>query len=195
VEGTTTPPAKAPVAPPPSPAASAPSTAPATVESQPAAPAQLREKHVRIGYGDIGYTYENLFGAYLVGAKEITVEDPYIRVPHQISNFLRFCELVVKVGSAQVINLVTGFDDSKQKTEAEEKLKLIASSLVDHGIKLNPKFDENLHDREIRLDTGWIIKIGRGFDFYQKLDNWFTVGTSDFEMRPCMETKVDIYRK
>jgi ATP-dependent Lon protease len=156
---------------------------------------QLREKHVRIGYGDVGYTYENLFGAYLVGAKEITVEDPYIRVPHQISNFLRFCELVVKVGSAQVINLVTGFDDPKQKTDAEEKLRLIASSLVDHGIKLNLKFDENLHDREIRLDNGWVIKIGRGLDLYQKLDNWFTVGTSDFDLRPCMETKVDIYRK
>jgi hypothetical protein len=64
-----------------------------------------RRVHVRIGYGDIGYTYENLFGAYLVGAKEMIVEDPYIRVPHQISNFMRFCELVVKVGSAQIINL------------------------------------------------------------------------------------------
>lgn len=167
-----------------------------TVESQPATvPAPLREKHVRIGYGDIGYTYEKLFGEYLVGAKEITVEDPYIRAPHQISNLLRFCELVVTVGSAQVINLVTGFDDSQQRTEAEEKLRLIESSLVDHGIKLNVKFDENLHDREIRLDTGWVIKIGRGFDFYQKIDNWFTIGASDFEMRPCMETKVDIYCK
>ena len=29
-------------------------------------------------------------------------------------------------------------------------------------VKLNP----NLHDREIRLDNGWIIKIGRGLDFY-----------------------------
>jgi len=48
-----------------------------------------RRVHVRIGYGDIGYTYENLFGAYLVGAKEMIVEDPYIRVPHQISNFMR----------------------------------------------------------------------------------------------------------
>lgn len=173
----------------------APKATPATVEPLPALPAQLREKHVRIGYGDIGHTYENLFGAFLVGAKEITVEDPYIRAPHQIANFLRFCELVVKVGSAQVINLVTGFDDSKQKAEAEEKLRLVASSLVDHGIKLNLKFDEHLHDREIRLDNGWVVKIGRGLDVYQKLDNWFTVGASDLEMRPCMETKVDIYRK
>ncbi|MBM3840668.1 MAG: hypothetical protein FJ398_22445 [Verrucomicrobia bacterium] len=87
---------------------------PASNTSRPAAPPPavpaLKEKHIRIGYGDTGFTYESLFGDYLKGAKEITVEDPYIRVPHQLSNFLRFCELVVKVGTAQVINLVTGFD-------------------------------------------------------------------------------------
>jgi hypothetical protein len=137
---------------------------------------------------------KTLASSSIVG-KEITVEDPFIRVPHQISNFLRFCELAVKTGSAQVINLVTGFDDSKQKTEAEEKLKLVASSLVDHGIKLNLKFSDTLHDREIRLDNGWTIQIGRGLDIYQKLDNWFSVGTPDLEMRPCMETKVDAFRR
>jgi len=155
----------------------------------------LKEKQIRIAYGDTGFTYESLFGEYLKGAKEITVEDPYIRVPHQISNFLRFCELVVKVGTAQVINLTTCHDDEKQRMEAEEKIKMIGSSLLDHGIKLNLKFSDTLHDREIRLDNGWTIQIGRGFDIYQKLDNWFSVGTSDLEMRPCMETRVDILRR
>lgn len=155
----------------------------------------LQEKHLRIGYGDIGHTYDSLFGSYLVGAREIVVEDPYIRVAHQISNFLRFCELVVKTGSTQVIKLVTGYDDEKQRSDTEEKLKLIASSLIDHGIKLNTSFDQNLHDREIRLDNGWTIKIGRGLDIYQKLDNWFTIGAADFEMRPCLETKVDVFRR
>lgn len=165
-----------------------PAVAPAIAPVVPA----LKEKQFRIGYGDTGFTYESLFGEYLKGAKEITVEDPYIRVAHQISNFLRFCELVVKVGTAQVINLTTGYDDEKQRLEAEEKLKMIGSSLLDHGIKLNLKFSETLHDREIRLDNGWAIQIGRGFDIYQKLDNWFSVGASDLEMRPCMETRVDI---
>lgn len=155
----------------------------------------LKEKQIRIGYGDTGFTYESLFGEYLKGAREITVEDAYIRVAHQISNFLRFCELVVKIGTAQVVNLTTGYDDEKQRLEAEEKFKMIASSLLDHGIKLNLKFSETLHDREIRLDNGWTIHLGRGFDIYQKLDNWFSVGTSDLEMRPCMETRVDIFRR
>lgn len=181
-------------APVPTPAAPAPAPLPVTPSAPTALPA-LREKHIRLAYGDTGFTYESLFGEYLKGAKEITVEDPYIRVPHQIGNFLRFCELVVKVGSAQVINLTTGSDDATQRKEAEEKLKMIAASLLDHGIKLNVKFSDTLHDREIRLDNGWTIQIGRGFDIYQKLDNWFSIGTSDLEMRPCMETKVDIFRR
>lgn len=177
------------------PAAPAPAPLPAAPTTPtPAVPA-LKEKHIRIGYGDTGFTYESLFGDYLKGAKEITIEDPYIRVPHQISNFLRFCELVVKIGSAQVINLTTGSDDATQRKEAEEKLKMIGASLLDHGIKLNVKFSDTLHDREIRLDNGWSIQIGRGFDIYQKLDNWFSIGTSDLDMRPCMETKVDIFRR
>jgi hypothetical protein len=57
-------------------------------------------------------------------------------------------------------------------------------------IKLNP----NLRDREIRLNNGWIIKIGRGLDFYQKPGSWFEVGASDLSLRKCLETKVDIYR-
>jgi ATP-dependent Lon protease len=177
------------------PAAATQPTPPSPLPS-PAAPTPLlKEKHLRIAYGDTGFTYEFLFGEYLKGAREITVEDPYIRVPHQIGNFLRFCELVVKIGSAQVINLTTGYDDESQRKEAEEKLKVIGSSLLDHGIKLNLKFSETLHDREIRLDNGWTIQIGRGFDIYQKLDNWFSIGSSDFEMRPCLETRVDIFRR
>lgn len=176
-----------------------PPTAPAPILSVPSVvplvALPLKEKQIRIGYGDTGFTYDSLFGEYLKGAKEITIEDPYIRVPHQISNFLRFCELVVKVGSAQIINLTTGYDDADQRKEAEEKFKMLASSLLDHGIKLNMKFSDTLHDREIRLSNGWTIQIGRGFDIYQKLDNWFSVGASDFEMRPCLETRVDILRR
>lgn len=57
-------------------------------------------------------------------------------------------------------------------------------------IQLNP----NLHGREIRIDNGWIIKTGRGLDFYQKPGSWFEVGASDLSLRKCLETKADIYR-
>ena len=57
-------------------------------------------------------------------------------------------------------------------------------------IHLNAK----LHDREIRIDNGWVVKIGRGLDFYQKPGGWFEVGSHDLSLRKCLETKVDIYR-
>ena len=44
------------------------------------------------------------------------------------------------------------------------------------------------------LDNGWIIKIGRGLDFYQKPGGWFEVGANDLSLRKCLETKVDIFR-
>jgi ATP-dependent Lon protease len=44
----------------------------------------LHEQHFTILYGDTGYSYESILGPYLRGAKELTVEDPYIRLPHQL---------------------------------------------------------------------------------------------------------------
>jgi ATP-dependent Lon protease len=62
-------------------------------------------------------------------------------------------------------------------------------------VVLDIKLNENLHDREIRLDNGWTIKIGRGLDFYQKPDSWFSVGANEYSLRKCLETKVDIFRE
>ena len=57
-----------------------------------------------------------------------------------------------------------------------------------------PEIAENsaLHDREVRLSNGWVIKIGRGFDIYQKPEDWLHVGSNDLELRPCLETNVDV---
>lgn len=51
-----------------------------------------------------------------------------------------------------------------------------------------------LHDRDIRLDNGWVIKIGRGLDFYQKPASWHEIGVHDLALRRCLETKVDVFR-
>ncbi len=155
---------------------------------------ELKEDHYTIRYGDIGYSYETIFGKYLKGVKIVFVEDPYIRTQYQIQNFMRFCELIVKIGSANQIKLVTDCDNQQQQAEAQEKLDMLQDSLKQNNIEFNWKFSNTIHDREIRLDNGWIIKIGRGFDIYQRPDNWFTIGSVDYELRQCMETKVDIYQ-
>lgn len=155
---------------------------------------QVKEKHFTIFYGDTGYSYETIFGPYLSGAKSIEIEDPYVRMPHQIQNFVRLCEVIVKQSKIKRIDLITGYDDEMQKADLEQKLDELKQSLLEFDVIFDYDFNPNLHDREIRLDNGWIIKIGRGLDFYQKPLTWNEVGTNDLALRKCLETKVDIYK-
>lgn len=153
-----------------------------------------KEQHFTILYGDTGHSYETIMGSYLRGAKEVTIEDPYVRMPHQIQNFVRFCETCLKSGSVRTINLVSSYDDRTQLADISEKLDDLKQSLVEADVILNVSLNPNLHDREIRIDNGWHIKIGRGLDFYQKPGSWFEVGANDLTLRKCLETKVDIFK-
>ena len=155
---------------------------------------QPKEKHFTIFYGDTGYSYETIFGPYLNGAKSIEIEDPFIRMPHQIQNFVRLCEMVVKLSNIKRIDLVTSYEDDTQKAEIEQKLGDLKQSLLEVDVVFEFDFNPNLHDREIRLDNGWVVKIGRGLDFYQKPLSWNELGTNDLTLRKCLETKVDVFR-
>lgn len=155
---------------------------------------ELREQHFSILYGDTGYSYDSILGPYLKGSKGIIIEDPYIRMPHQIHNFVRFCETVLRHSVVKKITLITGYDDKTQISEISEKLEELKQSLLELDVVLEVNLNANLHDREIRIDNGWIVKIGRGLDFYQKPSSWFEVGSHDLNLRKCLETKVDIFR-
>ena len=157
-------------------------------------PAQLEEQHFEIHYGASGYTYESIVGPYLMGASEVVVEDPYIRVSHQVANFVRFCEAVIKQHSIRSIRLITNYDSDTNVQELATRLDELKQSLLELDIQLEVLVDENLHDREIRIDNGWTVKIGRGLDFYQKPDSWFGIGSNDLSLRKCLQTKIDIYR-
>ena len=75
----------------------------------------------------------------------------------------------------------------------EQKLGELKQSLLETDIALDFDFNSNIHDREIRIDNGWVVKIGRGLDFFQKPASWFEIGTNDLALRKCLETKVDIF--
>ena len=173
-------------------AAASVTTSQAGQASQPEAP--LIEQHYTIHYGDTGYTYETIVLPYLLGARALTIEDPYIRATHQVQNFVRFCEAAIKSPTVRSITLVTSYDENTNVKELATRLDELKQSLLEVDVALNVKVNENLHDREIRIDNGWVIKIGRGLDFFQKPDSWFSVGANDLSLRRCLETKVDIFR-
>ena len=39
----------------------------------------------------------------------------------------------------------------------------LKQSLLEMDIELELKVNEHMHDREIRIDNGWTVKIGRGW--------------------------------
>jgi ATP-dependent Lon protease len=169
-----------------------------SVTGQSVVPAQekeSKEQHFKINYGATGYSYESIISPYLIKAKSVVIEDPYIRAKHQLNNFVRFCEALLKQPSIEKITLITSYDDQTNIQEMAESLKDLQQSLLELDVELDVKVNENLHDREINIDNGWTVKIGRGLDFYQKPDSWFGVGVNDLSLRKCLETSVDIFKK
>ena len=154
-----------------------------------------QEKHFTIYYGDTGHSYESILLPYLAGAKMVEIEDPYIRAIHQIQNFVRFCEAVIKAPTIRSIILTTSYDDQTDLKMVAERLEELKQSLLELDIELKVNVNDKLHDREIRIDNGWVIKIGRGLDFFQRPDTWNGVGAHDLAHRRCLETKVDIFRR
>ncbi len=152
------------------------------------------ERHYTIAYGDTGHSYDTIFGPYLQGAKQVFIEDPYVRMPHQVTNFVRFCETVIKAATVRRVTLVTSFDQQTDLAALQDKLDELKASLLEYDVTLEVRVNDKLHDREVRLDNGWTVKIGRGLDFYQKPEGWFTVGATDLTLRRCLETKVDVFR-
>ncbi|NXJ10898.1 MITD1 protein, partial [Odontophorus gujanensis] len=157
-------------------------------------------KQIRIEENATGFSYEKLFREYLTEiVSEVWVEDPYIRQDHQASrfsvyNFLRFCEMLVK-GPCKVrtIHLLTSCDEGGGRNQQRSALEEVKRSLSNHGITLNVAFSSSVHDREIRFNNGWMIKIGRGLDYFKRPQGRFSIGYCDFDLRPCRETTVDVF--
>ncbi|NWR31458.1 MITD1 protein, partial [Tachuris rubrigastra] len=157
-------------------------------------------KQIRIEENATGFGYEKLFHEYLTEiVSEVWVEDPYIRHVHQASryllyNFLRFCEMLIK-GPCKVktIHLLTSRDEGSGRIQQMSGLEEIQQSLRSYGVTLNIEFSSSIHDREIRFNNGWMIKIGRGLDYFKKPQGRFSIGYCDFDLRPCHETTVDVF--
>ena len=79
--------------------------------------------------------------------------------------------------------------------EQESKLRELQQSLKQRNIDLHWSLSPSLHDREVRLDTGWVVKIGRGLDIFKPPEGKMVLGYFDLGLRKCLETTVDIFFK
>lgn len=154
----------------------------------------LKEQHYEILDNATGYTYERIFRPYIDDVTHIKIEDPYIKLPHQVDNFSRFCALAIRFGRVNRIELHSGKQTGENTDDADSRLETLSRDLSSRGVTLTWRRDSSIHDREIRFDNGWTVKIGRGLDIYHKPESWISIEAADHSLRRCRQTKVDVYR-
>lgn len=141
-------------------------------------------------------SYKNLFGDYMAGATEYIIKDPYIRLSHQMRNFVELCRLIaeLKVEDDEVsIHLVTN-NDPEFVDVAHQNFTELADSLADIGIIFTYELNETLHDRSIEMNNGWKVILGRGLDIWQKTNGRFDIAEFYQEKRLCKEFEVTVVR-
>ena len=164
-----------------------------------------KEKTIDIQYGDTGYSYEDLFAEYLKGASIVLLEEPYLAHNFQMTNLVRFIELLVKIGDCKVFRLVTKPGETPEESslisDSLQKLKNTLDDMDDANMSFEYEFDENSHDRYIRTNNNWDITLGRGLHFYQNMNpnkdnkNFFQMGTYDLSLRPCLKARFTFMKR
>ena len=162
---------------------------------------ELKETHIDFQENQTGITYDALFGAYLLGAKEIIITDPYIKKFYQVRNLMEFMETVAKVkenGDIISVTLITVLDDfdSKKQTEFFEQIQESCTAI---GIDFSCTFAEQtaIHDRSIETNLGWKIILGRGLDIFQnyEINNTFSFANRLQQFRACKPFGVTYHKK
>jgi ATP-dependent Lon protease len=164
--------------------------------SEPAQPKQtrkvLKEGQIILRDNQTGISYDKLFGDYLEGATEITITDPYIRLPYQFKNLMEFIELATKKVNLEnevKVHLVTV--NSEEYIEGfKDKLDQLDYGLESMGIDFSFEFNDSIHDRSIIMDTGWKVVLGRGLDIWQKTTGWFDLSEFIQEKRLCKACEI-----
>jgi len=148
-----------------------------------------------------GVSYHKLFAAYLKGAENIKICDPYIRHFYQVKNLMEFLQMVLSIkpeGEEINLHLVTKYDDEPKRYEVEEKLTQLQDSLENTGINFSYEFDLSMgfHARSIETNTGWKISLDRGLDIFQPYDfkNPFNLANNIQEERLCKGFEITYLR-
>jgi len=121
-----------------------------------------------------GISYKNLFADYLRGATNITLQDPYIRMPYQFKNLLEFCSMLANNKKPdEIVNLeVVTWNEEEYQMDSLGYLEELQENLNPMGIHFNFRLEQH-HDRFIAADNGWKITLGRGLDIFEKIEGRF----------------------
>jgi ATP-dependent Lon protease len=155
--------------------------------------AQLASKQINIRLNQKGVSWKTLLGDYFRSAHKIVVTDPFVRLPHQVSNFIGLVQAIQDSSihpEELAIELHTQTTDDEQAATVIDCFQDLQEDLAPRGIEFSWYFDA-VHDRSIVLDNGWTINLGRGLDIYERYSRW-SLCASRPENRSCKEISISI---
>jgi ATP-dependent Lon protease len=163
----------------------------------PPAPLRLKEGERRLRDGQVNISFEALFGDYLQGADRIRLLDPYIRHPWQIRNLIELLIVVYrrkKDDTRIYFELITN-NDQEYIELSKENFNKLQQNLEPLDIEFTFCFDSVLHDRQIELNNGWLIKLGRGLDIFQRTEGLLDLADRYQPLRKCKECTITYLRQ
>lgn len=145
-----------------------------------------KNDHISIRDNQTGITYQKLFAPYLRGVSKITIQDPYIRAPHQMRNLLEFIMVAHQNRlDDEILEIHLSTFNTPDKIDiSKSDLQDIASSLEPLDIHFTFSFEET-HDRWIETNAGWKISLGRGLDIFEKPEGRFNISDLAQQFRKC----------
>lgn len=157
-----------------------------------AAPAP-QEKDLHIRSGQMGFSYASLFALYLRDAKEITIEDPYLRKYYQLRNLSEFMAMLVETRPVEGLKVhLATFAEEYEKHDVLEALTEIQGEMETFGMEFTYEFRQ-FHDRCIITNDGWKIMLGRGLDIFEPF-NKYSVCSVASKQRKCKECNIGYHR-
>lgn len=156
----------------------------------------LEARTVSVRENQSNVSYEKLFGDYLAGVHEVNIVDPYIRLPYQVRNLMELVRLILsKRVDEELIRIhLKTFNSDDKIPEMIDTFDELKDSLLDMDVDFSYEFDENIHDRSISLDNGWVISLGRGLDIWQRTGGMLDFAEYYQEKRICKEFSMYIVK-
>ena len=166
------------------------------VQSETISRSKPNDGQIIVAENQKGISFDQLFGAHLRGATEITLTDPYLRVFHQLRNLMEFIETIIKFKAPEddvSVYIITSPDEMRMEQQVQY-LEQVQQNAESAGVRVTWKFDETntIHARHIVTNNGWKILLDRGLDIFQRfeMNDAFSLSNRIQEQRACKAFEV-----
>lgn len=142
---------------------------------------------------DTGWPMSKIFDpAYFAGASRVRLTDPYLHSRHQQRNLKEFLVHVFEHSKPKSLEIICSPPSIETKENSDRFFTDIAKDAFDrYGVMVEVIHSTSIHDRSVIIDNGFLVKLGRGLDFYKPATG---LAAHRQENRRVRSAEVDIFK-